>query len=50
MTNREWLEFIADGGYRTPLLWLSEGWAQVQAEGWTQPLYWEERSTVNSGR
>lgn len=33
--------FIADGGYRTASLWLSPGWAQVQAEGWTQPLYWD---------
>jgi ergothioneine biosynthesis protein EgtB len=43
VTNREWLAFIADGGYRTPLLWLSEGWAKAKAEGWTMPLYWEER-------
>lgn len=33
--------FIDDGGYRTASLWLSAGWAQVQAEGWTQPLYWD---------
>jgi ergothioneine biosynthesis protein EgtB len=41
VSNREWMEFIADGGYRNPLLWLSEGWAKVTAEGWTAPLYWE---------
>ena len=41
VSNREWLEFIADGGYRNPLLWLSEGWAKANAEGWTAPLYWE---------
>ena len=36
----EFLEFIADGGYRDPLLWLSDGWAWVQSEGIEAPLYW----------
>jgi ergothioneine biosynthesis protein EgtB len=43
VTNREWLEFIADGAYRNARLWLSEGWAKVRAEGWSMPLYWEKR-------
>ena len=30
----EYLEFIADGGYRRPEFWLSDGWATVQREGW----------------
>jgi len=41
VTNADWLAFIADGGYRTPTLWLSDGWTRVQTEGWTAPLYWQ---------
>ncbi len=41
VTNREYLQFVLDGGYRRPALWLSEGWAQVQAQGWQAPLYWQ---------
>ena len=43
ITNAEWMDFMADGGYRTPLLWLSAGWATAQSEGWSAPLYWERR-------
>lgn len=42
VTNKEWLEFMADGGYTTPTLWLSEGWAAVQNEEWRAPYYWRE--------
>jgi ergothioneine biosynthesis protein EgtB len=40
VTCGEYREFIADGGYRRAELWLSEGWATVQREGWCAPLYW----------
>jgi len=40
VTNGEYLAFMADGGYRRPELWLSDGWAAAQAEGWRAPLYW----------
>src|SRR6185369_13663460 len=42
VSNAEWLAFIDAGGYRTPSLWLSDGWAMVQAEGWQAPGYWRE--------
>jgi ergothioneine biosynthesis protein EgtB len=41
VTNGEFREFIADGGYRRPELWLSDGWSAVGEHGWTVPLYWE---------
>jgi ergothioneine biosynthesis protein EgtB len=43
VTCGEWLDFMTDGGYRTAALWLSDGWATVNREGWRAPLYWEER-------
>jgi ergothioneine biosynthesis protein EgtB len=42
VTNGEWLEFMADGGYRRHELWLSDGWAKVQTERWRAPFYWTE--------
>jgi ergothioneine biosynthesis protein EgtB len=40
VTCGEWLAFVDDGGYRRPELWLSDGWATVEAESWDAPLYW----------
>jgi ergothioneine biosynthesis protein EgtB len=36
----EYLDFIADGGYLRPELWLSLGWQCVREQGWSAPLYW----------
>jgi ergothioneine biosynthesis protein EgtB len=41
VTNTEYADFVRDGGYREPTLWLSDGWATVQREGWQHPLYWQ---------
>jgi ergothioneine biosynthesis protein EgtB len=41
-TNREYLEFMHDGGYEKPELWLSDGWDAVQQNGWDAPFYWEQ--------
>jgi len=38
MTNAEWVEFIEDGRYTKPLLWLSKGWAKALAEGWSRRI------------
>jgi ergothioneine biosynthesis protein EgtB len=43
VTNAEWLAFMEAGGYATPSLWLSDGWAVVQAEGWQAPGYWRQK-------
>ena len=43
VTVGEYADFIADGGYRRPELWLSEGWDTRVAQGWTAPLYWDTK-------
>jgi ergothioneine biosynthesis protein EgtB len=42
VTNGEYLEFIRDGGYGTPSLWLADGWTIVGERGWNRPLCWSE--------
>jgi ergothioneine biosynthesis protein EgtB len=43
VTCREYRAFMADGGYLRPELWLSDGWALKEREGWAAPLYWLQR-------
>jgi ergothioneine biosynthesis protein EgtB len=45
VTNAEWLEFMEDGGYRRPELWLSDGWAWVRDNAIEAPLYWRRRDS-----
>jgi ergothioneine biosynthesis protein EgtB len=40
VSNKEYLDFIADGGYQRPELWLSDGWHTISAQRWLAPLYW----------
>ena len=42
VSNGEFAEFVADGGYRRSELWLSAGWDAVEQNGWKAPLYWNE--------
>jgi ergothioneine biosynthesis protein EgtB len=43
VTHGDFVQFIDDGGYRRPELWLSAGWDLVNARGWQAPEYWELR-------
>jgi ergothioneine biosynthesis protein EgtB len=42
VTNAEYLQFIDDGGYRNPLLWLDNAWQQCREQRWQAPMYWEQ--------
>jgi ergothioneine biosynthesis protein EgtB len=42
VTNGEYREFIRDGGYETPSLWLADGWTIVRRRDWNRPLCWSQ--------
>ena len=42
VTNSEYMDFINDGGYSNPALWLADGWTLIQTHGWHHPLYWSK--------
>jgi len=44
ITNAEYLEFILDGGYADPALWLSDGWSLILHAQWQHPLYWQQQN------
>ena len=43
VTNLDYMEFIRDGGYQKPELWLSDGWSECCNSKWKAPLYWEQK-------
>jgi len=45
VTNAEYLEFMADGGYRRRELWSQEGWASLREMELEHPAYWTEQGT-----
>jgi len=46
VTNGEYMEFIAAGGYRHPLHWHSDGWTWVAENQIDAPLYWHQEDGV----
>lgn len=52
VSNAEWDAFVADGGYRTASLWLSDGWSWIDREQVAAPLYWhgDEHFTLGGWR
>lgn len=48
VTNGDFLQFMADGGYERPELWLSDGWEIVEKEKWHAPLYWNKDDGHNA--
>jgi ergothioneine biosynthesis protein EgtB len=46
VTNAEYMEFMNDGGYRRPELWLSDGWDTVCQQGWEAPQYWGRKDDL----
>lgn len=43
VTNRDYMDFIDDGGYKKTELWLSDGFSKAEKNDWQAPLYWEKK-------
>lgn len=48
VSNREYLEFIEDGGYQNPKWWLAEGFDLISKNAWLAPLYWRKNDEENA--
>jgi iron(II)-dependent oxidoreductase len=40
VTNGEWMDFIADGGYQEARWWDAAGWEHCRSTGLSAPLFW----------
>jgi gamma-glutamyl hercynylcysteine S-oxide synthase len=45
VSNRQWREFIADGGYRRADLWSARGWTHRSEAGLERPMFWTPEGT-----
>jgi iron(II)-dependent oxidoreductase len=45
VSNRQWRDFIADGGYRRPDLWTARGWEHRVEAGLDRPEFWTDAGT-----
>ncbi len=43
VTNAQFGEFVAAGGYSRQEFWPADGWAARQKRGWDAPRYWTDR-------
>ena len=46
VTNKEYLEFVKDNGYKNSKYWLDDGWHWLQENKISKPLYWEHINDV----
>jgi ergothioneine biosynthesis protein EgtB len=42
VTNREYLQFVEDGGYEDRRLWTDDSWAWIQKRGHHGPRFWKK--------
>lgn len=45
-TNKEYMEFMEDGGYQNVLLWHAEAWDWINAQKIHSPKYWHKIDSV----
>ena len=50
VTQGEWADFIADGGYADPRWWLSAGWDWLRTHRVCSPLYWRQDESASWSR